>query len=668
MSSKTPARSTPPRETSARPPPPRARNASTPVAVPTMPPEIPPLDLPIATTPDSMALESDDAKKRGRAEKSSSPVMDPPSIVLQPDVLSPEPKRSKGDEDPDSPRSPSPSSPSASIGAANDDTEVPEDATLRRPLYLPPHVWIARNALKLQTQMRTALGDEDAIDSPDLSKFQMKKRAAPPAVLSPEPARKHPIRFDIRLWVQAGENLEDHYRLALLQFLSKIWAAEPEAVLYPWRENDRRLGVPALTSPAQLPQKWAELKQYIHRARLQMEGGHHWGQIYLGLNISAATLLEEVGHWFAATKQGLWPVQIQKAEDTTCLGWLLFSGPEYDKDALRQAIWNMVGVEVALRFRKIFHPSKPRDPTAGVKALHLEIDSKEPRSQRTAVEKLYSAHANFCPLGIQMRLVPETHELANHTAIAKAVCLREKQKAFLAQSETCLSWEISTLDLYDSALKTDLRTLIHLIPDPDRPGESLFHAVNKMSRRDGFIFRFNPAKSQTAREVVAGLLVFLGGLWHPILKAEKFHKFFTAEAVERSQEAWWDSTKKCVVTAADGELDNLIEEADTCFYDYQITVDLTELEDPPSKKRTAKPGYSGADSISTFHSTRTSRTNGSQTHQPKRGQKANVHQTPYGDAPSRVSFATTVDDQTTISIETSPRTGPPGGQKSGGRP
>jgi len=58
--------------------------------------------------------------------------------------------------------------------------------------------------------------------------------------------------------------------------------------------------------------------------------------------------------------------------------------------------------------------------------------------------------------------------------------------------ETCISWEIATLDLLDKILGANLRHLIMNIPDPENPSECLFHAVNKMFRHDGYIFQFHP--------------------------------------------------------------------------------------------------------------------------------------------------------------------------------
>jgi len=164
--------------------------------------------------------------------------------------------------------------------------------------------------------------------------------------------------------------------------------------------------------------------------------------------------------------------------------------------------------------------------------------------------------------------------------------------------ETCITWELSTLDLVDSTTGANLRQFIMNIPDPERPGERLFHAVNKMLRHDGYIFCFNPNKSQSAREIVAGLLVYLQGMWTPTVAPAKFNKFFTGPAIERAADAWWDTKERCIVTKADAELEDLInQDVDLMFAEDAIIVDLTQVQE------TAADVGMSTGSISTFRTT-----------------------------------------------------------------
>jgi len=79
-----------------------------------------------------------------------------------------------------------------------------------------------------------------------------------------------------------------------------------------------------------------------------------------------------------------------------------------------------------------------------------------------------------------------------------------------------------------------------------------------MTVKEVFVFHFQPSRSQQAWEVVAGLLVFLKGLWGSILPADKLHKFFTSDALACSKDAWWDPEGKCIIATADAELEKLL--------------------------------------------------------------------------------------------------------------
>jgi len=165
--------------------------------------------------------------------------------------------------------------------------------------------------------------------------------------------------------------------------------------------------------------------------------------------------------------------------------------------------------------------------------------------------------------------------------------------------ETCITWELSTLDLVDSTTRTNLRQFIMNIPDPERPAEQLFHAVNKMLQHDGYIFHFNPNQSQSAQEIMAGLLVYLQGMWTPMVEPLKFNKFFIGPAIEQVADAWWDTQERCIVTKTDVEFEDLInQDSNLMFPEDAITMDMTQIA------MEEEVGMSTG-SISTFHTTAT---------------------------------------------------------------
>jgi len=137
------------------------------------------------------------------------------------------------------------------------------------------------------------------------------------------------------------------------------------------------------------------------------------------------------------------------------------------------------------------------------------------------------------------------------------------------------------LDLYNNQTKANLQQLIMNILDPLQPTCRLFHVVNKMFIRDGYIFWFHPSQSQQAQEVVAGLLVFLKGMWQGTINANKFHKFFTEGTIERSRDTWWDAQALCMVTKADQEMENILAfDTDLIFPELKVELDMSGATTP----------------------------------------------------------------------------------------
>jgi len=107
-------------------------------------------------------------------------------------------------------------------------------------------------------------------------------------------------------------------------------------------------------------------------------------------------------------------------------------------------------------------------------------------------------------------------------------------------------------------------------------------------------------KSQSAREIVAGLWVFLKGIWKDHLDMEKFNKFFMASAIERAEDAWWDTDNHFILTRADNELDQIMDQdQDLFFLDQAVEVDIGNTTNTQTKTKT-QVDLMSTGSVSTF--------------------------------------------------------------------
>jgi len=124
--------------------------------------------------------------------------------------------------------------------------------------------------------------------------------------------------------------------------------------------------------------------------------------------------------------------------------------------------------------------------------------------------------------------------------------------------------------------------------------------------QDCFIIHFHPNKSYHAHKVVAGLLVFLCGLWNGILDVHKFDNFFMTITMERVQDAWWDINEKCVVTIVDAKLDTLLKaDKDLMFTEKAVEVDISQVNKEATPVKKVSSGILSTGSISTFKTTGT---------------------------------------------------------------
>jgi len=143
--------------------------------------------------------------------------------------------------------------------------------------------------------------------------------------------------------------------------------------------------------------------------------------------------------------------------------------------------------------------------------------------------------------------------------------------------ESCLTWEIATLNLPNKMLQANLWQLVLAILDPDKPHQQLFHSVSKTFTKDGNIFQFHPGKIQHAHGVVTGLLVFLKGMWEEHLDMKKFYKFFNDGAIDRAADSWWDPETKTVQMRADAEMEKILHQDDD-YHFLVMKIDATLLQ------------------------------------------------------------------------------------------
>ena len=320
--------------------------------------------------------------------------------------------------------------------------------------------------------------------------------------------------------------------------------------------------------------------------------------------MDAQELAAHLRYTLGASGHGLYKRGLQVPE-TTCLGWLLYSTNEMNKDEIAQQLTLYLGTPVDVRWRAIYTGSgfKRGTPTddGPVRALHIEVSSDSAKVSRPLLRKMYGTTPDpqVQPvLGIRMRLTPEVNRLTNLSSVAKATRLRRRQQAWCHHVVRISSWKISQLDFVDSELNCSLRQILMSLrsTEPGFEHLKLFFAVEHRywSQEGGFVFLVVPSFADEARMTVAGLLPYLKYLATTKQQApERIEGFFTPEAVDRLAGAYYDPARGEVVS----EEEDLLDAIEQCSED--MLFDLTQLitdQAPPPTTATEAPTLSATSS------------------------------------------------------------------------
>jgi len=152
------------------------------------------------------------------------------------------------------------------------------------------------------------------------------------------------------------------FHQAFCKWYLKVKEADHQAILYPWKGKDRDEEVLLIKNPMDIPTALPLLKKFINKLFLRMMGGNYYIQVLLGTDINIETIMQTIGWWLKSTEQGMWKAPLQFVENTVCVRWLFYLADEYNHEALCQNIWDLTGIQVALRYI-IINDSKKKEGT-----------------------------------------------------------------------------------------------------------------------------------------------------------------------------------------------------------------------------------------------------------------------------------------------------------------
>jgi len=247
--------------------------------------------------------------------------------------------------------------------------------------------------------MQVAIGNKSLPGIPMIKNIHQIIHDDPMDELDLKPARQFITRYDLCLKTEKGENQVKLIHQAFTKWFQKVQEADSQAIIYPWKYEVSKEEI--LENPTDVPNTLIPLKKYVNKLFPHMSGGDFLVQVILGTDKEMDIIMQMIGWWLKSMAQGMWRTGLQSVEEMTNAGWLLFQGmwrtglqsveemtnagwllfstDEYDHKALVLAIWEFIGVQVALCYQDIDDRKPKEDPQTKkkrtlVKALHIKID------------------------------------------------------------------------------------------------------------------------------------------------------------------------------------------------------------------------------------------------------------------------------------------------------
>ncbi len=352
---------------------------------------------------------------------------------------------------------------------------------------------------------------------------------------------KKPDRMD-----QESEFLE-----IMQDTLTKLWTIDPKLVVYPWKEENE--GGKPIQSGKVFPSNRDAFAEFTERVFLK-RGMNVWIRLHVGHNKSLAALQDAkmIDHFrqkdMLAYKDNL------QVKTTTKAGWLLGSHPTVlnprDLEEALSLLPEMKGIPIEIRIDWV---SIDKGDKLGLKAAYVLCEWENALLCRRTLNKIYGKTMDGYQLGRNMCFVPNTTDqrfITTQSTRKKVEASVRKQRLFVANVSSSVSYIISDLDYYEATTGNTLRQALMQMRSKAFPSRNLFLAVDTSWNTKFVSFLF---KKDLAGEVNA-MLPALPLVLQAKLGSEVWN-WFNDDAQKNTAGYWWDP-KRGVRAQGDDELDS----------------------------------------------------------------------------------------------------------------
>ena len=368
---------------------------------------------------------------------------------------------------------------------------------------------------------------------------------------------------------------------AYQELLKKFKESTQENIgIIAWRDDD----IPryhSLTEAEHIPSILGKL--LVYSPRLFPGKSNKPNTVYAKIHLAHECLFtdiqSELSYWLRSNSHGMYYNMLQ-AESVVDIGWLLYSLRCMDAGALAEELYDLYGIEIGLRWKVIDQGVKGKIPAdQRISALHIEARLEKKSATIKALLALYgrTTEDNVKPNGVKFRFVTLRSSATSRSSITKLTRLRARQKKFLSKICQSSSWDILLLDHTIRDGTPTLRQLIMNLKSTEYDKVHLFHSVDLDYNGDGFVFAYLPelkAESESAMQTIFPLIRYHSNVSQNLvndnqnainvddhtststLTSPELQSFFTQEALDRTDDMYYDKTKQCII---DPLIDNNLE-------------------------------------------------------------------------------------------------------------
>ena len=154
-------------------------------------------------------------------------------------------------------------------------------------------------------------------------------------------------RATFRIKIPAVEKPDQALSTILQEFIQELRRVDSSAAILPWRKGETRMK--RIVKPEDIPSSVTQLRKYLKKFYVGKpnQAITVYPGIHIGHNKTFGDICEELQDWLDIGSHALFYMMLQ-AEESTEIGWLLYTTREMDAGAMVDEIADLVGVKVGL--------------------------------------------------------------------------------------------------------------------------------------------------------------------------------------------------------------------------------------------------------------------------------------------------------------------------------